>query len=292
MIDDRVRTTTAEAEVRVILPRSCLVTLSILAITAIAGERAAAQSPAKGNREESLAWLTNQASSYRIRLADNRTADFTKQPLIRFTKVLSEVDDAAMFVWLSNGRPVVAETMLVQRTLGLYHEFQSLATEPLTAERSGKTVWKPQQAGVTFARIPDSDRPAESPVRRLTQMKTLAERFRAQAIKGPPFYAEGSVYHLRLLPQPMLRYRDPQHPELEGALFAFCQDTDPEAMLLVENRVRDGQPGWEFAFAAMTGWSVQAFDQDEPVWSIERQHPAKDPELTYFVAGPYPLPEK
>lgn len=266
--------------------------MSLLTAITTAKVPVAAQPPARVEREESLADYVRQAREYRISFADRSQASFSERPLIRFTKVLSEVEDAAMFVWLSNGRPVVAETMLVQRTLGLYHEFQSLATEPLTAERGGETVWKPQQAGITFTRISDSDPPANSPARRFTQMKSLAERFRAQAIKGPPFYAEGSVYHLRLLPQPMLRYRDPQHPELEGALFAFCQDTDPEALLLVENRVRDGRPGWEFAFAAMTGWPVQAFDQDEPVWSVERQHPAKDPELTYYVAGPCPLSEK
>lgn len=274
------------------VPRSWLVTLFVLPLISLAGPHAAAQSPPKDEREESLADFLRQAREYRVKLADRPPAEFHDRPLIRFTKVLSEVDDAAMFVWLSNGRPVVAETMLVQRTLGLYHEFQSLALEPLQAERGGKTVWKPRQAGIAFAPVPDCDRPADSAARRFTQMKSLAERFRAQAVKGPPFYAEGSVYHLRLLPQPMLRYRDSQHPERDGALFAFCQDTDPEALLLIESRLRDGQPGWEFAFAPMTGWPVQAFHRDEPVWSVERQHPAKDPELTYFVAGPYPLLEE
>ena len=59
------------------------------------------------------------------------------------------------------------------------------------------------------------------------------------AVKGPPAYSENSIWKFRLAPQPLLRYRDPDALEREGAVFAFAMDTDPEVLLLIENRVRD-----------------------------------------------------
>jgi hypothetical protein len=66
-------------------------------------------------------------------------------------------------------------------------------------------------------------------------------------------------------------------------------DTDPELLLLIENRVRDGKAGWECALAPVTGWAAKAWCNDRLVWTQERQHPAADPTLAYFVDGPIPV---
>jgi hypothetical protein len=85
-----------------------------------------------------------------------------------------------------------------------------------------------------------------------------------------------------------LRYGDSKRPELEGAIFAFVQGTDPEVLLILENRARGIKTGWEFALAPMTGWGVKGWYDEQEVWSVERQHPAADPARPYFVAGPFP----
>ena len=248
-----------------------------------------AESPADQDRKESLAALTKIAGSYKVKLDGKRAAKLNEEPVIRFSKPVSELQDAALFIWMCEGRPVAAGTFLWQRDIGLYHEFQSLALEPLQAERDGKMAWEPAEPGIKFAPIPDAPAPADTPNKRLVQMKALAEDFHSEATKGAPFYAENSVYRFRLLPRPLLRYSDPKRPELEGVIFAFVQDTDPEALLIVENRARGDKTGWEFAMAPMTGWPVKGWYKDREVWSIERRHPAPDPTKPYFVAGPFPI---
>ncbi len=265
--------------------------LSFVAIV-VATSSVIAQSPADQDRKESLAALTKIAGSYTMKVDGKRLAKLNEEPVIRFSKPVSELKDAALFVWMCEGRPVAGCTVLWQKELGLYHEFQSLALEPLRAERDGKVAWELAQPGITFAPIPDASMPAETPNKRLIQMKSLAEQFRSEAIKGAPFYAENSVYQLRLLPKVLLRYSHPDRPELEGAIFAFVQDTDPESLLLIENREREGKTGWEFAMAPMTGWPVKGWHKDKEVWSIERRHPAPDPAKPYFVAGPFPVKDK
>lgn len=67
----------------------------------------------------------------------------------------------------------------------------------------------------------------------------------------------------------MYRYesRDPQI--LDGALFAYVEGTDPEALLLIQRRKRDsGEAAWEFALARSNNSDVIARRDDRIVWSV------------------------
>jgi hypothetical protein len=55
----------------------------------------------------------------------------------------------------------------------------------------------------------------------------------------------------RLLAKPLLSYHE--RPERDGAIFAFVQDTDPEVLLILENRAHGDGTRWEFAIAPMNG---------------------------------------
>ena len=59
-------------------------------------------------------------------------------------------------------------------------------------------------------------------------MKRLAESFAVHAVKSPPGYEEGSVWHLRMMVQPIHRYAE--GAACDGAIFAFAQGTDPEVI--------------------------------------------------------------
>jgi hypothetical protein len=253
--------------------------LALLAAVGLAGHV-----PAQ-DRKESLIALTQIAASYRVTLATKRMAKLNEEPVIRWTKPAGEIEDAALFIWTCEDRPVVAATFLWQKNIGLYHEFQSLSLEPLKAERHGESVWVTTKPGIKFAPVPDAPIPADTRNKRLVQMKALAEEFHSEAIKGPPFYAEKSVYKFRLLPKPLLTYHE--RPDRDGAIFAFVQDTDPEVLLILENRAHGDGTRWEFAIAPMTGWQLNAWHKALKVWSVERRHPAHDPTQTYFVAGPF-----
>lgn len=74
----------------------------------------------------------------------------------------------------------------------------------------------------------------------------------------------------------------------DGAVFAFCQDTDLEVLLLIEERGEGKKDAWHFAFAPMTGWAAKAWRARATVSSQSRLHPGTDPKQPYFVVGPVP----
>ncbi|HWB13577.1 MAG TPA: hypothetical protein VG826_30410 [Pirellulales bacterium] len=237
-----------------------------------------------------LRLLTKTAGTYTIKLGEKReqTAELNEKPVFRWNNSIAGTKDAALFLWMAEGRPVAAATMLWRPELGMFHEFQSLAEGPLHAERAGKRVWDVSQSGIRWEAVPGARPPDSSAVKRLTHMKELAGRFGAEVIKGPPAYPEDSIWQLRLMVTPVARYGGRGQAVRDGAVFAFCQDTDPEILLLLEEREEGKDTAWYFAFAPMTGWWAKARLAKATVWSQPRLHPGTDPKRPYFVVGPVP----
>jgi hypothetical protein len=252
---------------------------------------AQARKPGK-DRKEALAELSKLAASFEVRLEKDRVATREAEPAMRWTNTIGHATDAALFFWMHNGRPVAVGTTFVTDNVVVGQEFQSLSLEPLEARRKGKSVWTPREAGVEFRRIPDAPAPAETARQRLSQMKTLARRFRAEATKSPPAYQENDVRELRLLTQPVLQYQDPVTEEHEGAVFAFAMDTDADVLLLIESRIRDGKASWEFALARTNPFVLKVWCDDDLVWSQKRADTANDPSLPYIIVGPFPLKDE
>lgn len=241
-------------------------------------------------RAEELALLVRTARTYTIKRGGTgeQIAALNEKPVFRWNNSIAGTKDAALFLWMADGRPVVAATMLWRPERGMFHEFQSLATEPLHGEQAGMRVWDVSKAGIRWAVVSDTPPPDASAVKRLIQMKALAGQFGAEVVKGPPAYPEDSVWQLRLLVNPVARYGGRGEAVTDGAVFAFCQDTDPEVLLLLEMRGDGEKVAWHFAFAPMTGWSAKAWRAKTTVWSQPRLHPGTDPKQPYFVVGPVP----
>jgi len=143
----------------------------------------------------------------------------------------------------------------------------------LVARNGDGTVWAPESAGVEFHDVPNGPPPAETPVLRLAQMKSLGARFTATLTGWKDDESEKEP--LRLLPRPLYRYdikaATDTHANLrDGALFAFVQGTDPEALLLVEDVVLDDRPRWQYAFARATSGGLEARLGDKLVWKVIR----------------------
>ncbi len=80
---------------------------------------------------------------------------------------------------------------------------------------------------------------------------------------------------LRLLPQPLLRYGGGADSKelLDGGLFAFARETDPDVVLMLEARGADA-PRFEYALARMHVGELAARHRDKQVWSVEElKHP-------------------
>jgi hypothetical protein len=274
--------------------RSSVIATGILLAAGFCGPGLALAQPAAPGQErkESLAVLSKIAASFEVRLDEKRQATRETEPALRWTNTIGHATDAALFLWVHEGRPVAVGTTFVTDGVVVGHEFQSLSLEPLEARRGGKVIWEPREPGISFQRLTDAPVPAETSRQRISQIKSLARRFRAEAIKSPPAYQENDVRELRQLTKPLLQYHDPKRPENEGAIFAFAMDTDPDVLLLIENRARDGKAGWEYALARTNPYVLKVWCDETLVWTQKRLLSTNDPSHPYFIAGPYSLKQE
>lgn len=233
-----------------------------------------AETPPAGRGETGKsAWLhdvfSRDVSEYEFYLDPERREKLSvrAEPVMRFS---SPVDrHGEVYVWTGRGRPqVVGCFFSIPQVDGIriVHEFRSLAEHPLASGQRGAYRWQPEEAGVSFAPVPDTPEPATSEARRLAQMRELARRYGASMMR------QGVKWDLRLLPQPLYRYEntDKDSPILDGALFSYVwtTGTDPEVLLLIEaHRAADGVR-WRFAPASLTNREAWVTDRGREVWRV------------------------
>jgi hypothetical protein len=184
----------------------------------------------------------------------------------------TQESDGVLVLWVHKGRPEASVSVYPWEG-SIAHELVSLSRSgKLVARDHGQVIWSPETPGVTFQDIPGAPAPAGTPALRLTQMKALADRFKATMTGWKADRSDRE--ELRLLPKPLYRYesiesagKDPGW--IDGAVFAFVQGTDPEALLLLEAINRDGRPRWQFAFARATSGSLEARLDKTVVWAVD-----------------------
>jgi hypothetical protein len=164
-------------------------------------------------------------------------------------------DRGAVFLWTDAGRPQMIACAF--EWAGLKHEFQSLSTDPITAERRGGPVHR-FGPGVEWKPLPKAPPPAAERSGRLTQMRRQAQRFRVK-VGSKQEWSE-----TRLLPQPV--YRSPSEAAADVGVFLFVQGTDPECVLLLEVTA---EKEWRYALARQTKWGLKAELDDTPAWEPE-----------------------
>jgi hypothetical protein len=253
----------------------------VLALFLLSGPQAPAKDRALESKlADSLAVMKDAASRYRFHADPGKGETLLiPDPLLRWSNPVAQEEDAGLFLWTRQGRPLAAAQFFVRKNLWM-HEFQSLSESPFTVNWNGETIWDPKEAGLTFHVEPDSQPPEGSAVRRLRQMRTIAESFTASVEFQ---YENDSHYELRLLPRPLYRYGSAEGSVLDGTLWAFVQGTNPEVLLLVESRTApDRTLRWNYAVAAMTSYPAEAKRKGKSVWKVGRQ-PIPTPEKR----GPY-----
>jgi hypothetical protein len=263
--------------------------LLALVLAAVGQAQAAASASAQGGaagRRPDLEELKQAAARYRI-VSEPEPAKklvLVPEPVLNWTNPLRKTSDGAVFIWVADGRPEVVASLyryIYDGKLTEDHEFQSLATTGLTATRDGQKVWSPPAAGVTLAPIPGAPKPASKPAERLRQMRALAHEFHAF------FDNAEDKSELRLLPKPLYRYETNRAGLLDGALFAFVVTTDPEVLLLIEARPKDGTSVWHYGLARMSMVNMRAQHKDRSVWKVEWVYDLEAPNKPYVtLRGP------
>jgi len=210
-----------------------------------------------------------QAAAYEFfKDADRKQAlKLRQQPVLTWTNV--EKYMGAVFVWEFGGRPEVigciGSHQFANDKSMVFHEFHSLSLQPLqTVKFGGTRSWTPAKPGLEMAPATGAAAPADSDRQRLTQMRAIAREFRGWMKDND------DVTELRLLPQPIIRYSAAEQGVRDGAIFALVwKGTDPEILLVEEDRKRETGQRWEYGLARFNYREMWASRNDREVWRVE-----------------------
>lgn len=228
---------------------------------------------AKEKAKARLQFMKDSAASYRFSAGEGqRELTIVLEPLLRWTNPVSGLQDGTLFLWTEKtGRPAAAAQVFLTADNLWLHEFQSLSERPFSAKRDDKPVWEPSRAGLSFATLSGAPTPAATAVKRLAQMRGLADRFSAN-----DEFEGKSRWELRMLAKPLLRYADEKAGLLDGAMFSLVHGTDPEVFILLEARKTGDEHVWHYALAPMTGYALRVQLDGKEIWSVEwRKGPYK-----------------
>ncbi len=237
---------------------------------------------------EAAAVAKKAAEAYRVTTGEPERNALQLEPksLLKWSNPVGGSFHGSVFIWTSKGRPEVVAS-IYKKYLPLPHhlgiEFHSLTDGPAKAERDGEAEWSSTRGGVKFQPVPGAPAPADTPARRLRQLRAIAAEFSAtkkdrNALSRP----------LRLLTQPIYRYED---TESDGALFAFVEGTDPEVFLLIESRAGAKVPAWHYALARMNSVEFHVAHSGHEVWSVsiipwsQARNPREPYTLIVFLPG-------
>ena len=135
---------------------------------------------------------------------EKRKAERSADPVLRWTNPERGASDGCLYLWTSVGRPEAIACFYPSfggDGKAWDHEFQSLSRGPdLVAERDHIAVWTPERPGIELRPLRGAPVPADTPGRRLSQMRTIAGRFSATCIVRDDKSA------LRLMTTPIYRY--------------------------------------------------------------------------------------
>ena len=240
-----------------------------------------------------LPLYVKEAAAYSIAVESDprKELELKKEPVFEWSNpVRGGLQQGVVFLWLRDSRPAALGCIFSQPDPKLpgrriIHEFHALDTEKLLVSRPGAlNTWKPQ-AGLERREIPDAGVPAETAGPRLVQMRRLAQEFTGYLIeKG------GKRCDLRLLPAPLYRYPSAKAGVIDGALFTLVSTdgTDPEVLLLIEAREKDGKTRWEYACGRFSDRDLYVQRKDKEVWSSVRGETNNlwhDPQHLYRLYG-------
>lgn len=188
-------------------------------------------------------------------------------PLLVWSNPVRGDTTGGIFLWCNGKRPVAFGGVYTWNEDGktlFSRELHSLTEEPLVASFHGEAIWSPDSSNLQFKELKAGTIPARSTFQRLRQIKRIASEFHLE-ISQP----NRSSDRLRALPTPIYRYHDDKSGIIDGAIVAFCQGNDPEAMLIIEAVKTEDSVRWRYAFARCTGWAVDAQLNDEPVFHVD-----------------------
>ena len=210
-----------------------------------------------------------EAAGYEFFLDEKREQRLVLQQKPVLTWTNAEKYMGAVFIWTYGGRPEVIGCIGSHQNKpdesNVFHEFHSLSLKPLPPVKFGGGIreWTPSRPGLELKPVDGAPHPGDSERVRLTQMRNIAREF-SGAMKD-----NSDVTELRLLTQPIVRYKSPERGVRDGAIFALVwKGTDPEILLVLEDRNGEADEAWQYALARFNFREMWAKRNDREVWRV------------------------
>ena len=219
-------------------------------------------------RMDAMRDIMGRIEIYDSRDGKQRKLKMVERPLTHHNDASRRYQDGTTWAYGDQGRPVALITCQTSdaKSGQWWNAATSLSDQTFRAERSGGRFWSPSKAGVEFKPVPNSPKPADSVRRRLIQMRQIARRFTAHQFWDP----NNQRYQLRMLPQPMYRYSDPDRGQVDGTIFVFSYNINPEMVLVIEAVAGQTEPTWKYALAKLGSAEFHAHLDGAEVWKEPR----------------------
>lgn len=249
-------------------------TSSLLFLVALLAAPDSSSSRNKAAQEHLQRLHLEEAENWQMAIGNDgdELAKLDPTPVFSWTNpIKSNVQSGAVYVWTWRSRPVVIGRVFSHPENDrrvVHHEFHSLCAEPLHPRRAvgGTETWEPK-APAALAPLPDCSPPEASASRRLLQMRSLGREFSAHSVD----YRK-ERWELRLLSQPLYRYKQVEGDVIDGALFAFVTSagTDPEIILALEARRSPQGEEWFYRLLRFSDCNLYVDRHGAEIWSSVR----------------------
>lgn len=187
-------------------------------------------------------------------------------PLLRWSNPEAGSIHGAVFLWTVDDRPQLVASVFkwFSPHKFLDAEIHSLSEQPLVAKKGETTAWTTGNLGIKFQKVEGAPAPADSPVKRLTQMRTIVRGMIANEVGRDKVSVD-----LRPMEKPLHRYQSTKAGIVDGGLFAYVRATDPEVLALVEAKDEAGTLTWQVAFARMNSCNMHVKQGERMLYQVD-----------------------
>lgn len=252
------------------------------------GARAKSAPAAKEVKQRELKpdapWLRlckQRIDGHQIALAKDRKETLKRldEPVLYHTQSVRGDQIGAVFLWIDKEkRPVAICDSVVapeEEADGKHYfqqEFLCLCEDPIFATlNKGRRNWITRESSVDWKQIPLMDATPKTQALMVIQAKRRLGDFEAYGID---WRNEDQRRNLRLLPKPIYQYSLERESaeKVVGAVFAFCLAVDPEIIVTVEARTKDGVTNWYQSFASFSDMSLAVKREGKVIWDDSRSN--------------------
>lgn len=249
---------------------------SIAAFASNGQEPLPARPEAKPNASKPL---TDYVALVELRIAGaDQPIRAVPEQLFRYTDEARHIAEGGIWAW-GEGRPVAMIKSWRNPDGRRTRAFSLTSDDLVTAHGPQALVWQPKSLQFEAKPLAGAPAPDRSETVRLRQLKEQARRFSAYEMWDPG----NSRFELRLLVQPVHRYRDGTRKIVDGAVFLLAVDNNPQIVLFVEMLAEETNGSrWQYLLARVSSAELHVALDGQEIWNEGRT-----PRIVGSPNGPY-----